>query len=66
MAGHAFFDDLQFFRRGGQPVRLLPHADLEAMFDLPKEFVSAGEFLKVASANVVFVVQFLQSKECSA
>jgi len=39
---------------------------LKTVFDLPEEFVGAGEFLKIASADVIFVMQLLQSKECSA
>jgi hypothetical protein len=41
----------------------LAHSELQAVFDLPEEFVAAGEFLKVVTADVVFIVQLLQSKE---
>ena len=49
-----------------QAVRLLALPQLQAMLQVPQEFVSVRQLMKFLAADVAFVMQLLQGEQCPA
>ncbi len=58
--GHSPGNNQKIVRSFWQAMGLLPMLQLQPVFDSPKEFISAVEFMKILATDVVFVVQFLK------
>ena len=65
-AGQAAGQGLKFGPRIGQAMDLLALPQLQTMFQIAQELVGVGQVLEVLAADVLLVVQLLQSEESAA